>query len=123
MTTCIFFFVCQVVEWGPQPCKIFDNNHTGCVLCFLQYPAQLSLTWSGEINLPSTGVSLYMKNLVDLNYYIRFAVLWLASVPDRCLVKYWGANISVMGTEDGPSVLSKLYSTLYFASALKLLKL
>ena len=30
-------------------------------LCFLQYPAQLSLTWSGEVNLPSTGVSLYLK--------------------------------------------------------------
>ena len=38
-------------------------------------------------------------------------VLWLASVPNRCLEKYWGANIFVLGTEGGPSVLSKLCST------------
>ena len=31
-------------------------------LCFLQYPVQLSLTWSGGVNLPSTGVSLYLQN-------------------------------------------------------------
>ena len=31
-------------------------------LCYLQYPAQLSLTWSGEVNLPNNGVSLYLQN-------------------------------------------------------------
>ena len=31
-------------------------------LCYLQYPAQLSLTWSGEVNLPNNGVSLCLQN-------------------------------------------------------------
>ena len=26
----------------------------------LQYPVQLSLTWSGEVNLPDNGVSLHL---------------------------------------------------------------
>ena len=59
---------------GPQPCKIFDNNHRGWLHC-LQYSVQFSLTWSGGVNLPNNGVSLYLQNWVDLNYYIRFAVL------------------------------------------------
>ena len=59
---------------GPQPCKIFDNNHRGWLRC-LQYSIQFSLTWSGGVNLPNNGVSLYLQNWVDLNYYIRFAVL------------------------------------------------
>ena len=46
---------------GPQPYKTFDNNRTGLVV-FLQYCAQLSLTWSGEVNLPNNGVSLYLQN-------------------------------------------------------------
>ena len=71
-------------------------------LCFLQYPTQLSLTWSGGggVNLPNNSVSLYLQNWVDLNYYIRFAVLWLASVLNSCLENigvliflFWGLRM------------------------------
>ena len=46
---------------GPQPCKIFDNNCGGWLRC-LQYSVQFSLTWSGGVNLPTNGVSLYLQN-------------------------------------------------------------
>ena len=85
MTTCILFSVSQVVGWVPQPYKIILITTAWGWLCCLQCPVQLSLTWSGGVNLPSTGVSLYLQNWVDLNYYIRFAALWLASVLSRCL--------------------------------------
>ena len=87
MTTCILFADCQVVGWGPQPFKIFRTTTRGW-LCYLQYPAQLFLAWSVMVNLPNNGVSLHLQNLVDLNYFIRFAVLWLASLICRCLGKY-----------------------------------
>ena len=56
-------------------------------LCYLQYPIQLSVNWSWEVNHPNKGVSLCLQNWVELNFYIRFAVLWLASVLSRCLEK------------------------------------
>ena len=64
-------------------------------LCYLQYLSQLFLAWSVVVNLPNNGVSLHQQNLDDLNYYIRFVVLWLVSVPSRCLEKYWGANVLI----------------------------
>ena len=59
ITTCILFFVCQVVGWGPQPLKKILNNHRGLVVC-LQYPVQFFLTWSVVANLPNNGVSLHL---------------------------------------------------------------
>ena len=41
------------------------------------------LVWG--VNLPNTGVLLYLQNSVGLNYYLEFTVIGLASVPDRCL--------------------------------------
>ena len=105
----MYFICCFVRLWGGA-CNLIKFMITTARgwLCFLQYPAQLSLTWSGEVNLPINGVSLYLQNWVDLNYYIRFVVLWLASVLSRCLEKYWGGNVFDLGTEDGPSVHTKI---------------
>ena len=71
----------------------------------LQYPIQLSLVCSVVVNLPNNGVSLCLQNLVDLNYFIGFVVLWLASVPCRCLEKFWGADDLIWGLRMGPQSL------------------
>ena len=73
----------------------------------LQYPVQLFLAWSVVVNLPNNGVSLHLQNLVDLNYFICFAILWLASVPYRCLENFWGADVLIWGLRMGPQSLQK----------------
>ena len=40
------------------------------------------------VNLPNNGVSLHLQKLFYLNYFIWFAILWLASVPYRCLENF-----------------------------------
>ena len=75
---------------------------------------QLSLAWSVVVNLPNNGVLLHLQNLVDLKYFIRFVVLWLASVLCRCLGKYTGANVLILGLRMGPQSMKKLRSTLYY---------
>ena len=97
------YFICCLSGCGVGARNLlkFLNNREGLVVC-LQYPVQLSLAWSVVVNLPNNGVSLCLQNLVDLNYFIRFVVLWLASVLCRCLEKYWGVNILIWGLRMGP---------------------
>ena len=120
MTICILFSVCQIVGWGPQPYKIILITTAQEWLCFLQYPAQLSLTWSGGVNLPNNGVSLYLQNWVDLNYYIRFAVLWLASVLNSCLENIGVLIFLFLGLRMGPQSFQNCTQPCTTASTLRL---
>ena len=74
---------------------------------YLQYPVQLFLAWSVVVNVPNNGVLLRLQNLVELNYFIGFVVLWLASVPCRCLEKFWGADGLIWGLRMDPQSLQK----------------
>ena len=71
------YFICCLSGCGVGARNLikFMITTTRGWLCYLQYPAQLSLAWFGEVNLPNNGVSLCLQNRVDLNYYIRYAVL------------------------------------------------
>ena len=110
------YFICSLLGCGVGAHNLIKFVITTAQgwLCYLQYPAQLFLTWSGEVNLPNNGVSLCLQNRIDLNYNIRFAVLWLASVLSRCLEEYWGADVLIWGLRMGPQSLQKFCSTLYY---------
>ena len=47
------------------------------------------------VNLPNNGVSLHLQNLVDLNHFIRIAVLVVGICTCRCLEQYWGADVLI----------------------------
>ena len=85
MATCILFAVCQVVGWGPATfLKSFWTTTRGW-LCVCSILSSFFLAWSVVVNLPNNGVSLHLQKLFDLNCFIWFAVLGLASVSCRCL--------------------------------------
>ena len=78
----------------------------------LQYPVQPFLDWSVVVKHPNNGVLLHLQKSFDINYFTVFVEPWLASVPCKYLGNFWMALLLDLGTEDGPSVYTKIRSTL-----------
>ena len=86
-------------------------------MCVCSVLSSFSLAWSLVVNLPNCGVLLHLQNLVRLNYFTVFVVPWLASVPCKCLGNF-GCCCFDLGTEDGPSVHTKIVLNLDYCSFL-----